>query len=945
MPDTTRRLYLCHNNITYQPRQFERFKDLTYLDLSYNYDFIPGNDSFSGLKHLRTLYLDFIDLQLFQTSLFTEPSNLETLSLRATHITYIAVRLLKNLPSLDYLDLSWNALTDIASSTFTSLPNLQYLCLRGNRIIFNNRTFSGLPNLKSLDLSFCFLTSAEFPQNILDELGNLTELDISYNHLSAIQSNVFSSLTKLTHLDLSFSKELTLFSQSFAGLSQLTFLSLASSKIRNATSFPEDVFQPLRNLEHLHLEGLCNLTDRYYHCEDIDKRLSNLPSLKRLYLDNCVIESLGPGFSSLKNLEALIFKGKRYDIYQIGILSNETFKNLKDSSISTLILERLQIDNLLPHSFSNFKNLNSLEMTSLELPGWCNQDTLNIETGLQDTKVTRLQLQLQCRTTVLYLYRTISSLRGLMEIPLEKLNLSFGSIAKIHFSFFESLPVSLKYLYLHQNYISSIEFGYRFNLLRLKNLVHLDLSHQKRDNLYTNNSVQVHHYSEMNKTTRDSVKRKSKFNSSAVSVKLSESYVVQQKYSVQETGTYCFELPPSLETLDISNSGLLCDIEQILCDPDNSLKTLNIADQYDPYTCLEKIWKRLNHLPKLQHLDLRGNHIKSIPTGTFSNLINLKKLFLSHNALGPVLSFDLQTLVLQILNFSDNSIGYMSEDFTKHLDKIAERSKLVVDLRDNSLLCNCERIDFISWMRYTKVMYQRNSLTCESKTDKKYKVGKIAELHESLKYECTVKEVTAGCIVLFVGLILILFIGYLMWYKRWKLRYLLALGRKTVNPYHPIEECEVELEYDVYISYERDHGLTPNQTLHELVSQVVYPAIRRRGYRVLIREELEAGVGLYHSISYALRRSKKVVALISRDYCTDYWNVFEFNMAVLEGIYTKRQVLIPVAFEQIGREDLHAEIYAFLSAGSVAYHTVNVTDEMFVDYLCDKIRDNREFGE
>ena len=34
--------------------------------------------------------------------------------------------------------------------------------------------------------------------------------------------------------------------------------------------------------------------------------------------------------------------------------------------------------------------------------------------------------------------------------------------------------------------------------------------------------------------------------------------------------------------------------------------------------------------------------------------------------------------------------------------------------------------------------------------------------------------------------------------------------------------------------------------------------------------------------------------LLSNDYCVDFWNVFEFNVADMEGIYTKRQVIIPV---------------------------------------------------
>ena len=63
---------------------------------------------------------------------------------------------------------------------------------------------------------------------------------------------------------------------------------------------------------------------------------------------------------------------------------------------------------------------------------------------------------------------------------------------------------------------------------------------------------------------------------------------------------------------------------------------------------------------------------------------------------------------------------------------------------------------------------------------------------------------------------------------------------------------------------------------------------------------------------------------------------------MLEGIYTKRQVIIPVALENMGRDDLHTEIYAYLRSGSVSYFSRNVRNEDLFEFLREKIRDNRE---
>ena len=78
--------------------------------------------------------------------------------------------------------------------------------------------------------------------------------------------------------------------------------------------------------------------------------------------------------------------------------------------------------------------------------------------------------------------------------------------------------------------------------------------------------------------------------------------------------------------------------------------------------------------------------------------------------------------------------------------------------------------------------------------------------------------------------------------------------------------------------------------------------------KVLITDELAIGRKLYEVISNALRKSRKVIVIYSNDYCADHWNVFELN----EGIYTKRQVVIPVAIENLYSDDFHEEIITSL---------------------------------
>ena len=87
-----------------------------------------------------------------------------------------------------------------------------------------------------------------------------------------------------------------------------------------------------------------------------------------------------------------------------------------------------------------------------------------------------------------------------------------------------------------------------------------------------------------------------------------------------------------------------------------------------------------------------------------------------------------------------------------------------------------------------------------------------------------------------------------------------------------------------------------------------------------------------------------MIVLLSRDYCQDMWNVFEFNQAVMEGIYTNRQVAIPVLFERIGCDDVKEEMYAFLQMEPVHKYSPELSDRELINFSYERISDTRKFG-
>ena len=933
VPATTKILDLSFNNITYQPEQFQKFTALTGLNLRWNEHFTPGNGSFSGLGHLRELRLDYTDLKNFRKSLFNEPSILDTLLLRGTVLGNLTTGLFDNLQHLKVLNLRDAQIMDTHNYPFAALPSLENLSLVWNHdIILTKQSFTGLTNLWRLDISDCGLTYLNL--DVFDELSSLSVLDLSWNVLNEIRDNQFASLRRLQRLELRYSRGYTQFNPlSFAGLSELKYLNLGHAELRQFKSFPNDVFKPLHRIEELILLGFCIDMDSYqYHQGNISDNLRNLSTLKKLHFDNYVISFLDTGFSVLENLQELTFDGGYAGRFRMDSFSNTSFENLRNSSVTTLAIDNFETEHIAPNAFSYFSHLTTLNLTNWKLNNWCNGFADDVETGLQATDITYMRIQLRCEGS----FNLLSGLSGLDGTHLETLDLSEGSVTYLGKGFFHNLPASVKHVFLQGN---SITYAVFYDIHKLQNLVLLDLSNQIRVGQQPANSVLGGIYHSVETLNDEHV--------SIDANTVDEFTPIRGSKVPQKLGEICYKLPKSLATINIEISILFCDLKTVLCNPDNGLKTLILADQYllNPRCTINDVWELLKNLRELETLNLNGNNIKSIPTGALKPLRLLRNLLLKRNALA-IVQFDLpSSQTLQTLDLSHNNVLYISTDLCETLDEIADRHRLAVYLNNNSFLCDCERIEFVAWLRGGNAIYEREKLTCQDNSEKKYNFSEICKLHETLKYKCTVKEFTLGCTAVFVMSHLVLGILYLAWYRRWKFRYLLAIGRKIVYPFHPIEDCQIELEYDVYISYERDFDVTRDRTLHELVTQVIYPGLQHRGYRVVIRDELTPGIGLYHTISHTLRRCKKVVALVTRDYCRDYWNVFEFNISVLEGIYTKRQVMIPVAFEEIGRDDLHDEIFAFLVAGEIGHHTANVTDEMLVDYLCDKIRDNREFGE
>ncbi|CAC5366669.1 unnamed protein product [Mytilus coruscus] len=219
-------------------------------------------------------------------------------------------------PQLKNLSLAYNAIRKISKESFKCLDNLKHLNLDGNRFrSLDNNVLALLHNLTKLTIGdnrqlkaiapFAFNSSSlqklhlyrnnfryskkkirekRFnPQTIFQTIPNLTELDLSHNHLN----------------DYSIVREL------FASTQNIQKLTLASSDI---TTIPDELFRNMPHIKSLNLQG--NEIERWN-----ESLFEHLSSMRELYLDGNNIHVINEtSFPSnlLKSLEKLELSDNQY---------------------------------------------------------------------------------------------------------------------------------------------------------------------------------------------------------------------------------------------------------------------------------------------------------------------------------------------------------------------------------------------------------------------------------------------------------------------------------------------------------------------------------------------------------------------------------------------------------------------------------------------------------
>ncbi|XP_041351780.1 LOW QUALITY PROTEIN: toll-like receptor Tollo [Gigantopelta aegis] len=419
-------LYVIGSGVTYIPPLCS-MQSLQEYNVSYNN---LNNFNDSGLNCPKR-YLDslkVIDMRYNKVSVI--PSimglsfpNLTRLTLSDNYLRKIESDSLNRLQNLMWLDLSNNSLTDLAADTLQNCSELILLALSDNPL-------DGLPermiaSLKSL--AVLQLDNLNVSDRIWDELSslrNVETLSLSSNLLTSIDSDVMADLSLIMYFNISNNR--------------ITKIS------RNV--FKKQIRAFIIDLSNNYLTGIPRQTFRnQFSCEILDLSHNN-------------IHSIGNGaFSGLRNIKLLD-------------LSHNRLKTMPQNCLSDMDgLVSLNLSNNFLTDLPNFLAFSSLEVLNLQ-----NNDLPKLDrtafVGLSNLRCLNLS-----RNDIQHFPTGVFT--DLTQVV--DLDLGYNQLSHIKDDSFRGLE-DINNLNLKSNNITDISFSLR----NLNNLVNIDMSNNKIEELY-----------------------------------------------------------------------------------------------------------------------------------------------------------------------------------------------------------------------------------------------------------------------------------------------------------------------------------------------------------------------------------------------------------------------------------------------------------------------------
>ena len=826
---------------------------------------------------------------------------------------------------LNRIVLVMKQLRNISVDGFNGLTELQTLTIKvGKYIHMDPNTLSGLTNLQTLTLKLNF---SHFPSELLCAFKNhiysfhLRLNDNQIRHIS-IQNCVASSFPKLDTLEISSNPITSIEAGDFLPLANtsLTTLMLADCLF---TEVKADVFRYLPQIKQINLSGNKLLTIR-------EGTFSTLTHLITVTLGGPHITSLPQDIGSSSTLTTLTLCGNKNTswnftpIFQkssslnfisleglfLGVIDERYFKNLQNSSMTTLAITSCKIMSLTTNAFQSVIHMSSLTLNEFH------RDLLsNISEAVSCTNLITLKMGHVISLTQL----NGTDFKGLSDTNtihiLEITNSRLDTIAGNTFKQFQNVTslslVSNKLTYegLSRNCLSGMDYLQKLHLDQniLNNIPsggYLGLTSSNVSGLYFRGNHIINNLSpirgfpnllhldismcSIKRLRRDVFKNLTKLES----LDLAHNSISNLKNGL-------FDGLRSLKYL-LLNSNKIATMGSELFVAMRELRSLTLdKNEFNRYVRIDTIFQNLT---QLQKLDLTSCGLNSLPYYMFQGLQSLDSLYLSDNHISSWHPEVFEPLTsLTSLALSSNKITLINQTSFQHLPLYID----YIHLADNPFLCNCATFSFTQWMIASDINFPglTTNYTCAFPTEQHHK-SLIRYMTTTNCLSTMTVTMTLAITAAMCSMFLICSIVYqYRWYVRYYF-YLLRLGRPGDMA---LDNSAREYQYDAFVCY---HKSSSRMVITSMIPQLQYKSNCKL---CLPNRDWPVGHAVVDTIVSSIKHSRKTILLVNNAFARSAWCQEISEIAFSKMVTERRDLLVVVLLEHIEPRNMRPTLRTILT--------------------------------
>ena len=869
------------------PMKVCEMKLLEHLGLqNNNLTTINPSKCFSGMTQLHSLYLSFNRISHLPNGTFDDLVQLTLLDMSANEIFTLSAEVFNNLGQLNVLRLSSNNITNIADAIFYKRHQISFSSTNDYSTIpqykitiplpRNNVDIIRRPDLSLVDLSNSIYNNEPKPPVTLSVHShavsyNLTELDMSNNHMSDIPPGSLDALTQLQKLDMSNNQISNLRAGVFDKLVFLNELNLRNNRISDLST---GIFNNLTNLQNLYLSNNCiSVLEIHIFSKNLElvtldlnsNKISGIPvgifthlkRLRYLYLsNNRISEIVGNVLGNNLPLEVLDLSYNNIsDISRIKL--NQIIPIIKILDLSNNAVEFINLKSQLSFSWTLFQNLRKLDLSRNKL---VSLDIWPLFIGLF---CPGCSIDLS-NNNITHFTNSFNDYKGhiFSDTPVQfsmALNLSENAISYI------SDMIEGWHFNKESETFSSFENKFIKSLKLIINSLKCDCIDSRAIDL-----IQMGTYNlDVSLVT---CSNSSNLKDQTVS-EISIDALVCTVQNRCPAKCYCTD-QPSTRTIIINctNAGLT--------DLPNTLPFLNHTGYNYQLIFSKSRFSRLNYKEYLENtktIDISSSNIEEIDSRTWKAFQNISEICLSDNKF-------------------------------KTFDRIPLHDlQAKLDIQNNPISCNCANQWLKPWLESMgdKILNPKGILCNEPYWLKNKPVILLQTEEFCSSRPFTLAEVLEMTIIPSVGgLVLIILISVA----------LLRTFRVTIYKYvkiHPFDrdECEGEdMEWDVFLA---------SSSEDEEVSQGLITLLENEGLRVCFHEnDFIPGEKIIDNIVNSIEKSKRVLCLLTRNFTKSHYCMEEFRLSLLRNFQKKKRRTVLILNEPIQNfqgDDVAVEVRDYLA--------------------------------